>query len=387
MPDRKSVELIEKLIAFDTVSRNSNLELMAFVQQYLGDLGVASQLIHDETGKKANLYATVGPDDVSGIMLSGHTDVVPVDGQPWDTDPFQVVERDGKLYGRGTADMKSFIAIVLAKLPQFIERGLETPLHLAFSHDEEVGCIGVRSLVEKMRAMPVTPRMFVVGEPTGMQVVIGHKGKRSYLGRVRGLEAHSSLAPEGVNAIEFAAMLITHMREMAERMQAEGPFDELYDVRHTTLHTGTIQGGTALNIVPRECRFDFEFRYVGNDDPAAIHDEIVRYAKEELEPRMHAVDPATGIDIEMTNEAPGLDIAVDDETVTFVKALAGRNDHAKVAFATEAGLFQQHVGIPGVVCGPGYIAQAHKPNEFIELAQIDKCETFMARLMDKVCRS
>lgn len=387
MPERKSVELIEKLIAFDTVSRNSNLELMAFVQEYLDDLGVASQLIHDETGKKANLYATVGPDDKPGIMLSGHTDVVPVDGQPWDTDPFQVVATDDKLYGRGTCDMKGFIAIVLAKLPEFLERGLETPLHLAFSHDEEVGCIGVRSLVEKMQAMPVKPRMFVVGEPTGMQVVIGHKGKRSYIGRVHGLEAHSSLAPEGVNAIEYAAMLIAHIRRMSERVQAEGPFDELYDVRHTTLHTGTIEGGTALNIVPRDCRFEFEFRYVGNDDPEALHEEIVRYATDELVPAMQAVDPSTGIDIELANEAPGLDIAADDETVTFVKALAGRNDHAKVAFATEAGLFQTHVGIPGVICGPGHIAQAHKPNEFIELTQIEKCEAFMARLMDNVCRS
>ncbi len=385
MPDAKSRDLINRLIAFDTTSRESNLELMAFVQDYLSGLGVESFLVHNVDGNKANLYATVGPDDIPGIMLSGHTDVVPVDGQDWDTDPFSVTERDGRLYGRGTSDMKSFIAIVLAKLPQFQARGLVTPLHLAFSYDEEIGCIGVRRLIEKLNDMPIKPAMAIIGEPTGMQVTIGHKGKRSYDVHVRGFSAHSSLAPTGVNAIEYAAELIAHMKSMERRLEADGARDELYDVAHTTVHTGTIGGGSALNIVPLDCRFQAEFRYIGDDDPDTIEAEIRAYATDVLEPMMHAVNPDTGITIDCVNDMPGLDTGADEEVVTFVKALAERNDHAKVAFGTEAGLFQKRAGIPAVVCGPGSIDQAHKPNEFIDLEQIEQCERFLERLMDKVC--
>jgi len=384
MPDAKSLDLIGRLIGFDTTSRNSNLELMAFVQGYLQDLGVESMLVHNDEGTKANLYATVGPQDKSGIMLSGHTDVVPVDGQDWATDPFTVTEKDGRLYGRGTSDMKSFIAITLAKLPQFIERGLVTPLHLAFSFDEEIGCIGVRSLIEKLKDMPIKPAMAIIGEPTGMQVTIGHKGKRSYNVNVRGFSAHSSLAPDGVNAIEYAAELIAHMKGMARRLQAEGARDELYDVAHTTVHVGTIEGGSALNIVPLDCHFEAEFRYIGEDDPDTIEAEIKAHAADVLEPMMQAIQPDTGITIDCYNDMPGLDTGADEEVVTFVKALAERNDHAKVAFGTEAGLFQKRAGIPAVVCGPGFIDQAHKPNEFIDLEQIDQCERLLDRLMDKV---
>ena len=220
-----------------------------------------------------------------------------------------------------------------------------------------------------------------------MQVITGHKGKRSYNAHIRGFEAHSSLAPTGVNSIEYAARLITHLQSMARRLQNEGPYDELYDVAHTTVHTGTIQGGTALNIVPKDCHIQFEFRYIGSDDPNPIEAEIMREAKEVLEPEMQAINPAAGIDITCVNDMPGLDMNVDDEVVTFVKQLAGRNDHAKVAFGTEAGLFQNRGGIPCVVCGPGSIDQAHKPNEFIRLEQLDKGEEFLERLMDRVCKS
>ena len=285
----QSLDLIRKLVAFDTTSRESNLALIAFIQEILSGLGVESMLVHNEESTKANLYATLGQPGKAGVMLSGHTDVVPVDGQAWDTDPFQVAEIDGRLYGRGTADMKSFIAIVLSFLPEFLDRGLKTPIHLAFSYDEEVGCIGVRRLIEKLKDMPIMPAMCIVGEPTSMQVATGHKGKLSFLAQVRGLEAHSALAPEGVNAIEYAAELIAYLKGMARRLEADGPFDEHYEVTHSTVHTGTISGGTQLNIVPKDCRFEFEFRTLAEDDPGALEAEIREYVTGTLEPMMHAV--------------------------------------------------------------------------------------------------
>lgn len=387
MPSTESLQMISKLIAFDTTSRESNMELICYIRDYLSGLGIDSTLVPNEDNSKASLYATVGPTDRPGVMLSGHTDVVPVDGQDWSSDPFKVVEKDGKLFGRGTSDMKSFIALVLAALPTFQARGLATPLHLAFSYDEEIGCIGVRPMIDMINGLPIKPKMAIIGEPTSMQVITGHKGKRSYQAHIRGLEAHSSLAPTGVNAIEYAARFISHLQTMARRLQNEGPFDELFDVAHTTVHTGVIHGGTALNIVPKDCRVQFEFRYIGSDDPDALEAEIIGAAKDTIEPEMKAIDPATGIDITCVNDMPGLDMNVTDEVVTFVKQLAGRNDHAKVAFGTEAGLFQNRGGIPCVVCGPGSIDQAHKPNEFISLEQVDKGEVFLQRLMDRVCNS
>ena len=387
MADRKSIELIEKLISFDTTSRESNLKIISFIQEYLNDLGVDSQLVHNEEGTKANLYATVGDANASGVMLSGHTDVVPIDGQEWDTNPFEVTRKGNRLYGRGTSDMKSFVAITLAQLPKFQARGLKTPIHLAFSYDEEVGCIGVRRLIEIIKDMPVKPAMCIVGEPTSMQVITGHKGKRSYRVHVRGLEAHSSLAPHGVNAIEYASRLIAFLSDLAARIADKGPHDELYDVPHTTVHTGTIQGGTQLNIVPKDCVFEYEFRYIDQQDPQALEDKIRAFARDKLAPQMHAISSDTGINIELVNDMPGLEMDVDAEVVTFVKALAERNDHAKVAFGTEAGLFHQRANIPTVVCGPGSIDQAHKPNEFIEIEQIDACEAFLDRLMDRICEN
>lgn len=386
MTDPKVLQLIEKLISYDTTSRNSNLDIIKFIEDYLAGHGVKSTLVYNEGEGKANLYATLGDQTKSGIMLSGHTDVVPVDGQDWDTDPFKVIQKDGKLFGRGTSDMKSFIALVLAYVPKFLERGLDTPIHLAFSYDEEIGCIGVRRMIDMINTLPVKPRMAIVGEPTSMGVIVGHKGKRSYKAHIRGLETHSSLAPQGVNAIEYAAEMIAHLKSMARRITEHGPHDELYDVSHTTVHTGVINGGTALNIVPKDCHFEFEFRYVGDDDPDAIEAEIREFAAQSLEPHMRKISRDTGIDITCSNDMPGLDLNADEEVVTFVKALAGKNDHSKVAFGTEAGLFHTRAGVPTVVCGPGSIEQAHKPNEFIELSQLDEATIFMDRLLDKVCK-
>lgn len=381
----KCLPLFEKLIAFDTTSRNPNMALIDFVREYLEDLGVESTLVPNDEGTKANLYATLGPDDRPGVMLSGHTDVVPVDGQAWDSDPWSLLLQDGRYFGRGTCDMKGFIAICLAYAPEFLLRGLETPIHLAFSYDEEIGCVGVQTLIEKMKHMPVKPAMCIVGEPTSMDVSLGHKGKRSYDATVRGFEAHSSLAPQGVNAIAYAAELINYMTAMADRFAKEGPFDDAYDVKHTTVHTGVIEGGTALNIVPKECKVRFEFRNLAEHNPDGIIEEIETFARYELEPRMQAVQPETGIDIVEVTDAPGLNTAPDEEVVTFVKSLAGRNDHIKVAFATEAGLFRERVGVPTVICGPGSIEQAHKPNEYVSIDQLAQCEQFMRNLADRVC--
>ena len=382
----RSRELIDKLVSYDTTSRDSNLALIDFVEEYLDGHGIACRRVYDNEKRKANLYATLGPQDASGVMLSGHVDVVPVDGQNWTTDPFAVVERDGRLYGRGTADMKGFCAIALAFVPEALRRELHTPIHLAFSYDEEIGCIGVRGLIDLLNGMAVKPAMCVVGEPTEMLPVIAHKGKRSFRVNVRGLECHSSLAPSGVNAVEYAAEAIAFLRAMGRRFRTEGPFDADFDVAHTTAHTGVVHGGTALNIVPKDCWFDFEFRHLPDHDADALLADFERFVRETLEPEMRAVDPSAGFSWTELSTIPSLDTRAEEDVVSFVKALAGRNDHGKVAFGTEGGLFQKRAGIPTVVCGPGNIEQAHKPDEYITLEQVAKGEAFMARLLDRVCR-
>ena len=374
---------IERLIGFDTTSRNSNLELIHDVRDYLKTLGIESQLTFDDAGEKANLYATLGPTDRGGIALSGHSDVVPVDGQDWSSDPWRVTERDGRLYGRGTSDMKSFIAVALAYAPKALERNLNLPLHLCLSYDEELGCKGVPRLLAQLAAQPVRPRACIVGEPTDMKVITGHKGRLSTNCTVRGRECHSSLAPQGVNAVQAAARVIARLTDMAARKAEDGPFDEAYDVPYSTVHCGLIRGGTALNIVPAECRFEFEFRYLPADDAQALLAEIQAYAHDEIEPAMQAVDSATGFSWEEISHHPGLDIATDAEVVSLARSLAGSNTTGKVAFGTEAGLFAES-GIPAVICGPGSIEQAHKPDEFISLEQVALCERFMTRLLDRV---
>jgi acetylornithine deacetylase len=376
--------MIERLVGFDTTSRESNLALIDFVRNYLDDHGVKSELVFDAERRKANLFATIGPDDRGGIMLSGHSDVVPVDGQDWASDPFAVAARDDRLYGRGTSDMKSFIAVALAAVPDFIAAGSRTPVHIALTYDEEVGCIGVRGLIERLRHAPIKPALCIIGEPTLMQPVVSHKGKRSLRCRVHGLESHSALSHEGVNAVEIASDIVAQIRRMAKRKRSEGPYDPGFSPPYTTIHTGTIAGGTALNIVPRECRFDFEIRHLPVDDPETLKAELAHHADAIL-PEMHALSPRTGIEFEEFNAIPALSTEADSEVVRLAQSLTGANSVGKVSFGTEGGLYQQ-AGIPTVICGPGSIEQAHRPNEWIALDQIHQCEAFMHRLADRLRR-
>jgi acetylornithine deacetylase len=378
----RTIDMIEKLIGIPTVSRDSNLELIDYARETLQALGAQVRLTFDDDRRKANLFATLGPGTDGGLVLSGHTDVVPVDGQNWDSDPFALLQKSGRLYGRGTSDMKSFIAIVLALLPDYVPR-LEKPIHVALSYDEEVGCLGVGRLIEDLARANVRPSGCVVGEPTLMSPVIAHKGKRSYRCGVRGLASHSAYAPGGVNAVEAAAEAVAYLKRMARRIRDGGPFDHGFDVPHTTVHTGVIRGGTALNIVPHECSFDFEFRHLPADDPEALLAELKSYISGELEPEMHAVDPRTGFDIALMSEIPALDAAPETPIVGLIQELTGNADIGKVSYGTEASQFQR-AGIPAVVCGPGSILQAHKPNEYIEVAQVEQCEAFLRKLMDRM---
>lgn len=381
-----SLALLRRLVGFDTVSARSNLAAIGFIRDYLEALGAACRLTFDDDGRKANLFATLGPADRPGVVLSGHTDVVPVEGQPWLSDPFALVERDGRLFGRGTCDMKAFIAASLALAPEFLARGLTAPLHFAFSYDEEIGCVGVRRLIDDLGHLGARPQLCIVGEPTEMKVIVAHKGKKSLRCRVRGLECHSALSPQGVNAVEAAAEVIAHMKGMQRRLRDQGPLDPAFDPPYTTIHTGVIQGGTALNIVPLDCWFEFEIRTLPGHDPEALLAEIKDFAETRLLPEMQAVNKACGFAWDDLNTTAGLDMAADSDAARMVAALSGSNTAGKVSFGTEAGLFQQ-AGIPTIVCGPGSIEQAHKPNEFIELDQIRQCEAFLRRLMDRMCRS
>ncbi len=379
-PGADTLRLIRELVAFPTVSRDSNLQLIDYLRELLRPLDADLRLTFDDDRRKANLFATLGPRGGSGIVLSGHTDVVPVDGQEWTSDPFMVSERDGRLYGRGTSDMKSFIACVLALAPQYVNRGLKTPLHLAFSYDEEVGCLGVRGLLEDMVAAGIRPRSCVVGEPTEMRPVIAHKGKQSYRCTVRGLASHSAYAPYGVNAVEAAAEAVAFLKQLARRHRDRGPYDRGFDVAYTTVHTGVIHGGTALNIVPQDCVFDFEFRNLPGDDPEQLRAEFEEHVRTVIEPEMHAVDPRCGFSIRKMSEIPALDTGAEAEITALAQEFSGSSDILKVSFGTEASQFQA-AGVPTVVCGPGSIREAHKPDEFVTLEQVVRCERFLHGLM------
>ncbi|MEM9999240.1 MAG: acetylornithine deacetylase [Pseudomonadota bacterium] len=381
-----SVEHLSALVGFDTVSRNSNLVAVDYLKSFLESLGARLEIIHDETGQKANLLASFGPADRPGYILSGHTDVVPVDGQAWTSDPFELTERDGKLFGRGTTDMKGFLACCLAMAPQMASAELAVPLHLAFSYDEEVGCVGVRSMIDHLTTWDAKPLGCFVGEPTSMQVVISHKAKRSMRGIVTGTSAHSSRAPSAVNAIDYAAQFLIELRRVGQQAEDEGPKDDLFDVPFTTAHVGVIRGGEQLNIVPQECVFDFEFRALPVDDIDGKVAHMARFAAEKLLPRMKAISADADFRIEPIGGFPGLDTSPDADVVGLAKRLAGRNDHAKVAYGTEGGLFSERGGIATIVCGPGDIARAHKADEFITRDELAACETFIADLIDHACR-
>ena len=377
----KAIELLKALVGFDTTSYNSNLNLIDFIQSYLLSYGVESTLIHDESGKKANLYATIGRTDVGGVMLSGHTDVVPVEGQEWNSDPFSLKEFDGNLYGRGSADMKGFIALVLSRIPEMVSSELKQPIHLAFSYDEEIGCVGVQRMLDLLEHQPIKPNCCIIGEPTSMEVVIGHKGKHASRVKVKGHACHSGQSPFGVNAVDFAAELIVYIRKLAREKAENGPFDMDYDVPYSTLHTGVIKGGTALNIVPNFCQFDFEIRHLYEENPQHLLDKIKTYSKENLETEMHLIDPEAGFSFETLAAYPGLLTDPGIEFVAYVKKLLDNDAHSKVIFGTEGGLFQKRLGIPTLVCGPGNINQAHKANEFINLNQLQKGGNFLDRLI------
>ena len=383
-PTGATREMLAALIGFDTVSHHPNLELIDYVYEYLQQLGVQSRLDFNADRTKANLYAVVGPPDRAGTALSGHTDVVPVTGQDWSRDPWGAEEEDGRVYGRGTTDMKGFIAVVLAAVPAMLEAPLQRPFHLCWSYDEEIGCLGVRSLLEFLARQDNKPTACLVGEPSGMQVINGHKGKLSVRCHVRGHACHSALAPYGVNAVEAAARVITHLHGLAAQKREEGPFDGAFDIPYSTLHAGVINGGTTVNIVPAECRFDFEVRNFPQEEPDPIVEAVKRYAHEHVEPQMQAIAADAGFRWEELARFPGLDTNADERIVTMAMSLARVTRPRKVAFGTEAGGYDR-IGIQTVVCGPGHIEQAHKPDEFIELSQLAACEEFIGRLIREHC--
>ncbi|HEK1688198.1 TPA: acetylornithine deacetylase [Pseudomonas putida] len=381
MSDLTSRAVLERLIGFATVSRDSNLELIGFIRDYLAGLGVESELFLNEEGTKANLFATIGPTDRGGVVLSGHTDVVPVDGQAWSVEPFRLSERDGRLYGRGTADMKGFIASVLAAVPAFLAQPLRTPVHLAFSYDEEVGCLGVRSMLEALEQRPNKPRLCLIGEPTELKPVLGHKGKLAMRCQVHGAACHSAYAPYGVNAIEYAAQLIGKLGEIGGELARPEHHDARFDPPFSTVQTGVIKGGRALNIVPEECEFDFEVRALPGFEAKVVAERLHHYAEAQLLPRMRAVSEASDIRLKPLSAYPGLATPEDSEAARLVALLSGSEDFGTVAFGTEGGLFDQ-AGIPTVVCGPGSMDQGHKPDEFVSVAQLQGCDAMLLRLRD-----
>ena len=384
VPSAASRTMIERLISFNTVSRDSNLGLIEWVRDYLQKLGATTRLTHDTTGKKANLFATLGDSNKPGLILSGHTDVVPVDGQNWESDPFIATERDGKLYARGSADMKGFIGIALTQAPKFIaalnENRLDAPLHYALSYDEEVGCLGVRGLIRDLQENAIRPAGCVVGEPTSMQPIIAHKGTHRFRCAVQGREAHSSYVTHGVNAIEYAARLVVFIRQIADRLAQVEQRDYGFNVPYSTLSTGIIQGGIAANVVPKDCVFQFDMRTLPQASPDALYQEIRSHA-ETLAAEMRRVDPDAGIDLQWMSQTVGLAAAETDAIVQWAMQLSRNASVGKVSYGTEAGLFQK-MGVPTVICGPGDIAEAHRPNEFVALDQLAQCESFMDRILE-----
>ena len=406
-----SIELLEKLISFDTTSAHSNLALIEFVRSYLSDYQVEATLIHDDEGKKANLYARLGPAHEGGFMLSGHTDVVPVAGQQWSSDPFSASTRNGRIHGRGSADMKGFIACALAAVPRWQQQSLQIPLHLAFSYDEEVGCLGAPRLADMIAKAPSRPAMAIIGEPTLMQPVVAHKGKIAVRTEVSGLAGHSAYTSDAVNAVEYAARLVTIINDLHREQARDGLQDAGYRVPHTTLHVGKIQGGTALNIVPADCSFDFEIRHLPETSPEHLLQRIAD-AAQQLELEMQRGNRDCCIRLETLASYPGLppradnplllllqqwlpDCIVPEPDTNAASATSSnqqpgdtaesaeqnlQSELTRVSFGTEAGIFSRTLGIPSVVCGPGSIQQAHKPDEFIAIEQMHQCDQLMQRL-------
>jgi acetylornithine deacetylase len=376
------VDLLSKLVSFKSISRQSNLDLIAFVEDYLASHGVRSRRVYSADGQRANLYATIGPAERGGICLSGHSDVVPVEGQPWSSDPFVLLERDdGHLYGRGTSDMKGFIACVLATVPYFVEHVTDTPIHIAISYDEEIGCVGVRGLLDELAKDVARPTGCIIGEPTEMRLASAHKGKSAYRCCVRGLAGHSAQPHLAVNAVEYAADLVAFVRNRGRALQTDGARDARYDPPFSTVQTGTIGGGVAVNVVPDRCEFEFEIRELPGSDGERIVGELTRFASGTLLPEMKRVAADAAIELQPLVEYPGLS---DDASSAALKALCGRllddDSVTTLSFGTEGGLFQS-IGIPAVVCGPGSITRAHKADEYITVSELQACVSFLERLV------
>lgn len=376
-------EILDRLIAFDTVSSKPNLALMGYVRDLLEAEGIAVVLIPDVSGGKANLYATVGPEGAGGVMLSGHTDVVPVEGQAWTHPPFALTEAEGRLFGRGTADMKGFVACAVEAMLLAARRPLRVPLHLALSYDEEIGCMGVRSLIDMLAAAPVKPRFCIVGEPTGMQVATGHKGKVALRATCTGREGHSALAPLALNALHLAGDFLGAVRRVQAEVAATGLRDGDYDVPYTTLHVGKMAGGVQVNIVPNHATLEFEIRSLAGEDVGGLIARLEAEAEAIVAP-LRADFPEAAIRVERLWDYPGLGTPSDAGVVNFVKGLTGANGTIKVAFGTEGGLFDQRLGIPTVICGPGSMAQGHKPDEFVSVEQLERCRAMLGALIGRL---
>jgi acetylornithine deacetylase len=382
LPD--TLALLRTLIAFDTRSSQPNIALIQFVQQYLARWNIECHLSGDIAGGKANLYATIGPSDRPGICLSGHTDVVPAQGQPWSVPAFELTTREDRVLGRGTADMKGFIAAVLACVPRFVAAGGSVPIHLALSYDEEIGCRGVPHLLAELQRSAVKPLACIIGEPTSMRVGVAHKGKRAYRCCARGLAGHSALPHLGVNAVEFAAELVTHLRGMGQRLRTEGAQDPRFVPPYSTVHTGRLSGGIALNVIPDRAEVEFEIRNLPGDDIEQLVGAVRSHTDTQIVAQMQQTAADSGIDWEELVAYPGLS---DDTRSGWLQQLAcdlsGHTDRVTLSFGTEGGLFQQ-LGIPTVVCGPGSIEQAHKADEFVALDQLSQCLRFLERLTDRL---
>lgn len=376
-------DVLDRLIAFPTVSRDGNIDLVRYVADVLTDAGITSRLYPHENGDRASLFATVGPDVQGGVVLSGHTDVVPVEGQAWTSDPFRLVRRGDNLYGRGTADMKGFIACAMEALIAAKEQRLLRPLHLALSYDEEIGCVGVRPMLTELAASGIRPEWVLIGEPTFMQVATGHKGKTGIKAICCGHASHSALAPTGLNAIHLAADFLTEIRAMQADIEATGPRDADYDVPYTTLHAGVIKGGTALNIVPDNCEMLFEIRNIAGDSPKTIMDEFFERAGR-IAGKARNQFPEADIRLEIFNEYPGLGTDASGRIAKEAISLSGQSNRIKVAFGTEGGLFQDALETTAIVCGPGSMDQGHKPDEFVSVGQLEACRAMLARVTERL---
>lgn len=380
-----SIEWLSRLVFFDTTSRNSNLALIDVIRTWLEQHDIAVTLTLDHQKQKANLLATIPTHTGSttgGIILSGHTDVVPVDDQHWDTDPFRATQIEDRIYGRGTCDMKGFIAVILAFIPQFKQAKLTKPVHLALSYDEEVGCIGARHLIAEIEKLNIKPTACIVGEPTEMRPVTAHKGIHLFRCRFHGFAVHSSLVNQGCNALEYAAQLIAWLRRLANQLREEGPFDPDFDVPFTSLSTNRIHAGIAVNTVPDFCEFFFELRHLPEVNPQQIAAQVQQYINENLLPTMQKEYAHAAVEIDIMAAAPGLSTPPDQLITQLVRNLTQEHAIHKVAYATEAGLFQQ-AGIPTLVCGPGNIEQAHRANEYVTVGQLARCEEFLQQLVDQ----